>query len=580
MTRVSGQAARRGAAFALCAGMTTALVATALVAPAQGAEQVLPVVERAEPAGSGQLAAGVIYKLKPGYAASAAAASSVSASVARAAGRDVRTTDVPVGELTSAVDFVDLVDAATAERAAAAVAANPAVAWAEPNYVATTAGAGPVTPKDPYFAQYQWNVWDSRNGSTSGVTIPNGGWSSHALSLWPRTKGSGVVVAVIDTGRTRHSDLDGHTVNGYDMISSATSARDGNGRDSDATDKGDLGSDGVHSSWHGTHVAGIVGAMTNTSWGAGVAPNSRIQHVRVLGSKGGTFADIAAGVTWASGGSVSGVPKNSKPARVLNLSIQTKDDMRCPSALQDAIKGARARGAVVIAAAGNYNKSASLSVPGNCQGVITVAALDRNGKRASYSNRGSAVDIAAPGGGGGSTNSGYVWSTINTGTKAPGAAAYGGMAGTSQAAPAVAGGAALLASLGLKGAALESALLRARSSFPRYAGSPANCSTTQCGRGYLDLSKVLVAIKRAKITGTPAVGQTLKVGTAKGFTGKVTGKKFQWFRNGSPISGATGQSYKLTSADRGKQISARITPRSDGSYYAQPSTSLRTAKVS
>lgn len=576
-TRPTGRTVRRGAALTLCTGLTMGLIASAMVAPAQGADdgtvRIQPAPQPTSQAAEQQLAAGVIFKLRDGYSPTASAKSfSSAAGVAAGVALGTSTTAVDA-DGTAAVDFAEPVSVAAAQKAADAVAANPAVEWAEPNYIATTAQAGPVTPKDEYFKKYQWNVWDYRDGSVSGVTIPRGGWSSHALSMWPRTQGGGVVVAVVDTGITRHPDLNANVVAGYDMISSASSARDGNGRDANPLDNGDLAAGGG-STWHGTHVAGIVAAVRDTNGMVGVAPNARIQPVRVLGRGGGTFGDIAAGITWASGGRVSGTTANRTPAKVINVSIQTQADVRCPQSLQSAITSARKRGSVVIAAAGNYNKSATLSAPGNCAGVITVGALDRNGKRSSYSNKGGYLDLSASGGSGsGSSLSGYVWSTFNTGSSSPGSATWGGMAGTSQAAPAVAGAAALIASLGTKGTALELALKQIVSAFPHYSGSSYNCSTSMCGRGYLDLRKALVPLGSAKISGSVTAGTTVKATVPKGFVGKVTSKKYQWYRNGVAISGARYQSYKVTASDRGKLLKVRVTPATSGSYWARPAYS-------
>jgi serine protease len=573
VTTPTRRTVRRGAALTLCTGLTMGLIASALVAPAHAADDdvvgVQPVPQGRTEVAEQQLAAGVIYKMRDGYSPTTSAKGLASAAGV-ASGVALGTTATAVdADGTAAIDFAEPVPVATAQEAADAIAANPGVEWAEPNYIATTAQSGPVTPKDPYFKKYQWHVWDYRDGSVSGVSIPKGGWSSHALNMWPRTQGNGVVVAVVDTGITSHPDLNPNVVAGYDMISSAASARDGNGRDSNPLDNGDLGAGGG-STWHGTHVAGIVAAARGTTGMVGVAPNAKIQPVRVLGKGGGTFGDIAAGITWASGGSVSGTTANKTPAKIINLSIQTQADMRCPQAVQSAISNARRRGAVVIAAAGNYNKSSTLSVPGNCAGVITVGALDRNGKRSAYSNKGALVDLSASGGSGSGTSlSGYVWSTYNTGSSAPGSATWGGMAGTSQAAPAVAGAAALVAALGVRGSALEQAVQKLVSPFPHYSGSSYNCSSSYCGRGYLDISKALVPLGQAKVSGTARVGTYVKGSVPKGFVGKVIKKKFQWYRNGVAISGANSQAYKVTSTDRGKWLKVRVTPVSTGSYWAK-----------
>src|SRR5690606_6649270 len=135
-------------------------------------------------------------------------------------------------------------------------------------------------------------------------------------SAWDISTGSGVRVAVLDTGIAPHSDLTGQTVGGYDFISTAANARDGGGRDSNPNDEGDWFNStecstgyASNSSWHGTHVTGTIAAATNNAKGiAGVAYGAKVVPVRVLGRCGGSTADIVDAMVWASGGSVSGVP--------------------------------------------------------------------------------------------------------------------------------------------------------------------------------------------------------------------------------------------------------------------------------
>ena len=131
---------------------------------------------------------------------------------------------------------------------------------------------------------------------------------------WDRTTGSGATVAVIDTGITSHPDLDRNVVPGYDFISNSAAARDGGGRDSNPRDEGDwyaageCGTAGASdSSWHGTHVAGTVAAVADSRGVVGVAPNAKIQPIRVLGKCGGSLSDIADAVVWAAGGTVAGL---------------------------------------------------------------------------------------------------------------------------------------------------------------------------------------------------------------------------------------------------------------------------------
>ncbi|MFZ8927482.1 MAG: S8 family serine peptidase, partial [Candidatus Nanopelagicales bacterium] len=193
-------------------------------------------------------------------------------------------------------------------------------------------------PDDPYYTSNQmWGL--------------SGEWGINAPSAWAMTQGSpDVVVAVLDTGGTDHPDLLDQTVAGYDMIESLSTANDGDGRDPNPADPGDWSSS-RSSSWHGTHVAGTINAIGNNATGVvGVAPEVKVQHVRVLGTGGGWTSDIAAGITWASGGLVSGLPLNATPARVINMSLGGSGS--CGTAMQTAINGARTAGTAVVVAAG------------------------------------------------------------------------------------------------------------------------------------------------------------------------------------------------------------------------------------
>lgn len=309
-------------------------------------------------------------------------------------------------------------DRAEAEMLMRQIAADPAVEYVEVDQVLQIA----LSPNDPRYSQ-QWGYFNA----TGGI---------RADQAWDVATGAGVVVAVLDTGSTSHSDLNGNTIAGYDMVSDATVGGDGNARDADPSDPGDYyGSD--PSSWHGTHVAGTVAALTNNGTGvAGTAFNAKVSHVRVLGRGGGYTSDIADGIIWASGGSVPGVPANQNPAEVINLSLGGGGS--CGSTTQNAINGAVSRGTTVVVAAGNSNANVSGFTPANCANVIAVAATDQNGSRASFSNYGTGIDVSAPGVG--------IVSTLNSGTRAPGAESYASYNGTSMAAPHVAGVVALMQS--------------------------------------------------------------------------------------------------------------------------------------
>ncbi len=312
-------------------------------------------------------------------------------------------------------------------------AKNPGVAYVEPDRRMTAV----LSPNDTNYAS-QWDLFESVGGQNQP-------------SAWDISTGAGIRVAVIDTGITPHSDLSGQTVGGYDFISSSTEARDGNGRDSNPNDEGDWFNStecgtgyASNSSWHGTHVAGTVAALTNNAKGvAGVAFGSKIVPVRVLGRCGGSTSDIVDAIVWSSGGSVSGVPANANPARVINMSLGGSGS--CGS-FQAAINTARNNGTVVVVAAGNSNANVSGFSPANCSGIISVAATDRQGNRASYSNYGTGITVSAPGGETATTTNGIL-STLNNGTTTQGAEGYAYYQGTSMAAPHVAGLAAQVLAL-------------------------------------------------------------------------------------------------------------------------------------
>lgn len=360
----------------------------------------------------------------------------LSIATARANARVVNTRELAVGG--EVLELDRKLNAADAREFMASLAAQDGVEYVEVDRLNTIR----LVPNDTRYSE-QWDYFDP----VGGLNLP---------SAWDISTGSGVVVAVLDTGITNHSDLNANVVAGYDFISSASVAGDGNGRDPDPTDVGDANG-GYPSSWHGTHVAGTVAAVANNNKGiAGVAFNAKIQPVRVLGKGGGYDSDIADAIVWASGGSVSGVPANPTPAKVINLSLGGSGS--CGSTFQNAINSAVSRGSVLVIAAGNENQNVSNASPANCNNVIAVAANDKEGNRAWYSNYGSLIDVTAPGGETcipnaaqtgcqTSTTSKGILSTLNSGTNGPVAETYAFYDGTSMATPHVAGVAALMLSV-------------------------------------------------------------------------------------------------------------------------------------
>ncbi|MFC5741429.1 S8 family serine peptidase [Dyella tabacisoli] len=403
------------------------------------------------------------------------------------------------------------------------IAADPAVAFVEPEYmlqavdvVAPAAAATFTTPDDTYYARYQWDYLAAAGAnffdSSLNANVANWG-GANIQNAWSLADGSGVVIASLDTGVTQHPDLNlGLADAGYDFISTAAvSGRATDGRVSGGWDTGDWTTAGQcsststakNSSWHGTHVFGTAGGeITNNTTGmAGTAFNAQVVPVRVLGHCGGSNADIADAITWASGGTVAGVPANAHPAKIISMSLGGSGACASTSVLGTAITGAIGRGAAVIVAAGNSNANVSNFSPASCSGVVAVAATGITSRRAYYSNYGKGITLAAPGGGvyqndgssGTQTNSGFIWSTINAGTTTPTTATYGGMAGTSQATPHVAGVVALMQSyrLALGKALLTSAqvtsVLKSTAAAPHVAAG----TTKPIGAGILDAYKAV-----------------------------------------------------------------------------------------
>ena len=304
------------------------------------------------------------------------------------------------------------------------------------------ASATSVAISDPMYGS-QWHLY-----SAFGI---------QAHKAWQVTRGKPtVVVAVLDSGITAHPDLDGQTVQGFDFISSPSSSHDNQSIgvntgdwDADPTDVGDY-SAGNNSSWHGTHVAGLIGAAQNSVGVSGVAPGVKILPVRVLGTSGGETSDLIAAINWASGLHVAGVPDNLTPARVMNLSIGTETVSGCDAGTQAAFRSAWDRGVTAVTAAGNGDQygnamQAIYSYPGNCYPTINVGATGYSGDSSYYSNYGPGVDFSAPGGDNTDAPSPYtngtegmLLSTWNLGTTTVGAADYSIEEGTSMASPIVA----------------------------------------------------------------------------------------------------------------------------------------------
>jgi len=371
------------------------------------------------------------------------------------------------------------------------------VELAEPDVILHAAA---VTPNDPLYVD-QWHYMTPSPTDLGGADLPK---------AWSITEGDpSITVAVLDTGYRQHVDL-GPVLPGYDFISDIPTANDGDGRDADAQDPGDWnlanecgnGTSASSSSWHGTHVAGTIAAMLDNGIGVtGVAPNVRILPVRALGKCGGYTSDIIDAMRWAAGKSVSGVPANPYPARIINLSLGATTT--CSTAFQSAVTDVVNAGTAIMVATGN-DGSTSTSEPANCVGVIAVTAHSIDGDNAYYANVGANVAISAPGGGCGTTassngtcthaNSLGVYSLMNSGATVPANDSYIADIGTSMATPHVSGVAALMLSVdpSLTPAQLKSYLQSSARPFP--AGTYCTRHTGVCGAGMLDAQQALIAV--------------------------------------------------------------------------------------
>ncbi|POZ63051.1 S8 family peptidase [Chromobacterium alticapitis] len=323
---------------------------------------------------------------------------------------------------------------------------DASVEYAEPNFIKHAN----LVPASPMYASAQWDMQDSAS-QPGALNLP---------AAWDITQGQGVTVAVLDTGYRPHKDLVPNLLQpGYNFVSDPAAARLAVGpdkttaRQANAQDQGDwaaagdcgAGTPASDSSWHGTHVAGTIAAAAGNGNGlTGVAPKAKLLPLRVLGRCGGTDADIADAMLWAVGGTVTGMPANTNPARIISMSLG--GGQPCTQSYRDVLKTIAAKKGIVVVAAGNATRNTRDFAPASCPGVITVAANGMNGGIASYSNYGAMVAVTAPGGDFIGKDPGII-STLNDGKTSPGNDIYGADRGTSMATPHVAGLVALMLSV-------------------------------------------------------------------------------------------------------------------------------------
>jgi len=465
-------------------------------------------------------------------------------------------------QLTSSMHVIHLqrtLYGADVAAALAALRADPAVKFAE---VDQRRYPHATTPNDLLFgpsanATGQWFML-----TPSTLTPTGDAAATDAVSAWDITKGStGTVIADVDTGvRFDHPDLlragldsshagfGGRLLPGYDFVSQDLNpttgaplgtyliANDGDGWDPDPSDPGDWisatdeknvlfpaatcgGTNGAptDSSWHGTRVMGILGALTDNSVGiAGMTWNPYLLPVRALGKCGGYDSDIITGMQWAAGMSITGVPNNPYPADIINLSLGGSGS--CPTAYADVVTALNALGVLIVASAGN--ESGPVDAPANCAGVLGVAGLRNVGTKVGYSSLGAQVGIAAPAGNCVNSSGACLKSidtTTNTGLTIPAASTYTDQSnpnlGTSFSAPIVSGIAALMRAVNanLTPAQLIARLESSATAFPQpaaliasgyvcpNASASGECACpndhSQCGYG---MANALNAVKAAQ----------------------------------------------------------------------------------
>ena len=418
-----------------------------------------------------------------------------------------------------------------------------------------------AAPNDPLYA-----TGPIGNGPAVGqwyLRAPSGEVQSpiDAETAWNYTIGSSsIVVAVLDTGvRFDHPDLlrvaaGGNLLPGYDMVRDVDVANDGDGRDPDPSDPGDwltlaevsepggffegcsFGAE--DSSWHGTQTSGLIGALTNNGIGmASVGRNVRVLPVRVLGKCGGFDSDIQAGMLWAAGLDVPGVPANPSPARVINLSLGEVGE--CLASYQDVVAQVNAMGVVIVASAGN-SAGHAVGAPANCDGILAVAALRHVGTKVGFSDLGPEIALSAPGGNCVNITPGSaclypILTTSNSGTTTPALPIYtdsfNPSLGTSFSAPLVSATAALMLSVqpSLTPTQVKLLLQGAARRFPTTGGDNGDgtpvlqcmapqydgegnpidqlqcyCTTNTCGAGMLDAGAAVRAALPA-IVGTASI---------------------------------------------------------------------------
>lgn len=436
-----------------------------------------------------------------------------------------------VGESALALRFARPLSREQAAALADTLSRDSEVAWAVPSARERRLAVTVNEPNDQEYAGQWWLRLNAVGSEGAPGYLP-------AWQRWT-TGAAGAVVAVLDNGIVAHPDLTDKVINGHDMVSDPAFSNDQSGRDADPSDPGDwvdatdlqlqdykdFNCQPEPSSWHGTVIAGMLAANSNNRVG-GASMNwfAPVLVVRVAAKCGADAVDIIDGIRWVAGlpdvclrSDGQGVCQEVAPAlpqpraRIINISFGGDGECNSPNApYQPAIDAARARGVVIVAAAGNEN--ARPTRPAKCAGVIGVAALNRNGLKATYSNFGSMLAVATVGGDNHEPGDDR-WAQVadsglrtvsNDGSTAPGPSGYANYFGTSFSTPVVAGAISLMLSQNpaLTAAQIEQGL---RVSARPHVTSPvpgvglcgdANpgrclCTATTCGAGILDVDEAL-----------------------------------------------------------------------------------------
>ena len=481
-----------------------------------------------------------------------------------------------------------------------------------------------AVPNDPFFTNGQTTTtpvvgqWYLRTPDSTFVSAIN------AQAAWDRTKGGGnLVVAVLDTGiRKEHPDLAGKVLPGYDFVGfsapavgystadALSYANDGDLADADPADPGDwvtaaetlttpyAGCGESSSSWHGTQVSGLIAASTNNGIGmAGAGWDAKVLPVRVLGKCGGYDSEIIVGMKWAAGLAVPGVPSNSYPAKVLNLSLGSEGT--CGAAYTEAIAQLTAAKTTVVVAAGN--EGLAVGAPANCAGVVSVAGIRHAGTKVGYSNLGPEVTLAAPAGNCGQDTGPCLYAlltTTDTGATTPSVSSYttGGAdatIGTSFAAPLVAATVSLMQAINPEAtpAQITAALRASARAFPSSgagagvsacqapSGVPQDaecyCTTSTCGAGMLNAAAAVAAMSGAAPTSSfsvspaaPSVGGNVVLnGQASTAAAGRTLTGYQWAITAggtlASFSGATNAVTATLSPSAAGDVTVQLTVTDD-----------------